>query len=358
MRWFARFVPLVVLTLSFGCGDSSSRSAVDCRIEGNACAGDFLCQLNADDEYECLPSNQGGAAGEGGSAGAGGDEAGAGGQGGDSGNEGGAAGQGGAAGANEAGAAGQGGAAGSGGVPVDQSVALDFVPIVGGTYVMGFDEEREDRRLTVTVPSFEMMRAEVMVSQYKVCVEADVCRAPTSEASAYQMGLNDHPVNGVTWEDAKAFADFVGARLPSEAEWEYAARSGGQEITYPWGNDEPDCDRVNYAYDGAFDSCVGTTTPVCSYPMGNTAQGLCDMVGNLKEWLADDCGDDETGRPTDGSARTVNPATGSRSIRGGSYGTSRANSRLSKRRCSPWFYRNFGYGFRLARDAEVQPEQP
>ena len=89
MRFFARFVSVAALTLGLGCG-GGSEPASDCRNVG--CVGDFSCQLNTDDEYECLPSNQGGAAGEAASAGAGGNEAGAVGQGGDSGNEAGTAG--------------------------------------------------------------------------------------------------------------------------------------------------------------------------------------------------------------------------------------------------------------------------
>ena len=158
MRFAIQAVSVLALVLTFGCGggDGGSGPASDCRTEGNGCTGDFSCQLNADDEYECLPSNQGGAAGEGGSAGAAGNEAGAAGQGGDSGNEAGSAGQGGGAGnvgagGNEAGAAGQGGdagdeggnagssgdeagAAGQGGITSPCSDAADNTVVTEGTY--------------------------------------------------------------------------------------------------------------------------------------------------------------------------------------------------------------------------------
>lgn len=352
MNWWLRGVGVFVLLVSFGCDEGNEQTS-DCRNIG--CVGDFICQLNADNAYECLPTPQGGTAGgggnEGGSAGspitdadtagddgavdAGGNEAGSAGA---SGSEGGAAGDAG----NEAGDVGE--------TPDGLAEMLDFVPMAGGTYQMGFEDAPEERVHLVTVPDFEIMRTEVTVAQFKVCVDAGVCQAPTQNGT-YVQNLETHPVNFVTWDDAKLFADFVGARLPSEAEWEYAARGGGQNITFAWGNEEPDCDRANYAYDGAFDSCVGTTTPVCTYPTGNTAQGLCDMTGNVHEWLEDDYHNNYIGMPTDGSARIDEPRATIRSTRGGGYGSSRNNSRVAKRNGTARLLPNGGRGFRLARDA-------
>lgn len=77
---------------------------------------------------------------------------------------------------------------------------------------------------------------------------------------------DDQPVIYVTWDQAKAFSEWAGGRLPSEAEWEYAARSAGKTRKDPWGNEDATCDK-----------------PVCSRPAGNTEQGLCDMAGDVWE---------------------------------------------------------------------------
>ncbi len=185
----------------------------------------------------------------------------------------------------------------------------------------------------VTVPDFEMLETEVTVSQYADCVDASVCSEPgTSDSYWYcnwnESGYEDHPVNCVDWDQAVAFCQWVGGGLPSEAEWEYAARGGGQDITYPWGDETATCD---YAVmdDGGNGCGTDRTWSVCSKTAGNTDQGLCDMAGNVWEWVQDRYHFDYTGAPTDGSAWEDGGSF--RVLRGGCFGNDAVNLRAAHR---------------------------
>ncbi|MCP4603549.1 MAG: formylglycine-generating enzyme family protein [Proteobacteria bacterium] len=233
----------------------------------------------------------------------------------------------------------------------DVDVNLTWVPIVGGTFNMGsvHGQAREKPVHSVTLPSFEMTRTEVTVSQYRTCVNSSVCTSVGDFASCNWgvTGRENHPVNCVAWQQAVDFCTWTGGRLPSEAEWEYAARSGGQDITYPWGNLPISCEyAVMY---GKKSGCgMGSTMKVCSKPRGNTYQGLCDMAGNLWEWVRDLYHNDYTGAPTDGSA--WEDQGNRRVVRGGSwYFNDPDNLRTTSR---DWNYPTFRYyynGFRCAR---------
>ena len=204
---------------------------------------------------------------------------------------------------------------------------------------------------TVTVPDFEMTETEVTVVQYAECVTAGVCSAPNTctNCNWNDSGYEDHPVNGVDWNQAKDFCTWVGGWLPTEAEWEYAARSGGQDITYPWGDETATCE---YAVmdDGGSGCGTGKTMEVCSKTLGNTNQGLCDMAGNVWEWVEDDWHDNYNDAPIDGSAWVDDPRGASRVGRGGGFGTAADYLRAANR---SGFYDPSGgsyyVGFRCAR---------
>ena len=218
---------------------------------------------------------------------------------------------------------------------------IQWVAIPGGKFTMGYGNEMHGPEHGVTIKSFQLAKTLVTNKQYKACVAASICSTATSYGSAFEGG--DQPVVGVDWNQAKAFSEWVGGRLPSEAEWEYAARSAGKNQAFPWSDGNATCDRAVIA------GCNHTaTSPVCSKPQGNTAQGLCDMVGNVWEWTQDWSHASYIGAPSDGSA-WVNPAGEYRVARGGCYVSYAWNGRRITGQGYLPEARNNGVGFRPVR---------
>ena len=140
-------------------------------------------------------------------------------------------------------------------------------------------------RHTVYLNEFRIDQYEVTNARYRRCVEAGVCNPPSDNDSRTREhyyddpAYDDYPVVHVGWIDADTYCRWVGKRLPTEAEWEKAAR-GSDGRLWPWGN-EWDVSKVNAEWS------VGDTTPVGSYPEGASPYGVLDMAGNVWEWVED-----------------------------------------------------------------------
>jgi formylglycine-generating enzyme required for sulfatase activity len=200
----------------------------------------------------------------------------------------------------------------------------DRVHVRGGTFAMGSDDpdaNANERPVhPVTVASFDLDRTEVTVKAYDLCVQAGKCSAPESyldERGNYRSFCNwhhpqdraQHPVNCVDFQQAASFCAWAGKRLPTEEEWEYAARAGSRTEEkadarkYPWGNAPPDQTRLNacgsecpqnltakrfpsaspmYAASDGWPE----TAPVGSFPAGASKDGALDLAGNVWEWTA------------------------------------------------------------------------
>jgi len=220
-----------------------------------------------------------------------------------------------------------------------------MVRLPSGRFVMGSDggiAEDEHPAHEVSVSDFAISRHEVTYEQYAAFAAAT---AREFSSSFQQPG---HPVINVSWDDAQAFADWLNAengtryRLPSEAEWEYAARAGSQSV-YGWG-DEFVPRNVNGS--GGQDGWAETAL-VGSFPPN--AFGLHDMLGNVWEWTADCYHPDYTGA-SGTSVPRAGPGTCGRVLRGGSWSDTASWLRPATRN---WFDRTdrFDYvGFRLAHD--------
>jgi len=156
----------------------------------------------------------------------------------------------------------------------------DMVSVPAGEFTMGCDAHNcggdEQPQHVVNLSGFEIDRTEVTQAQYTACIDEGACEVPACD---WQCDEPELPASCVTWAQAKTFCGWAGKRLPTEAEWEKAARGDGR--TYPWGEDAPSCSLANMA------GCGGELRPVGSVPDGASPYGALDMAGNVVELVAD-----------------------------------------------------------------------
>ncbi|MFT3890626.1 MAG: SUMF1/EgtB/PvdO family nonheme iron enzyme [Anaerolineales bacterium] len=192
------------------------------------------------------------------------------------------------------------------------NIRMVYVP--GDNFVIGGGSDLH----TIYVEPFYIDKYEVTNVLYQLCVNAGSCEPPQSASSQTHtnyygnLEFNEYPVINVSWIMAKQYCEWRGARLPSEAEWEKAARSPDGR-TYPWG-EEAACSFANYSDAGG--ACVGDVTAVGSYKDGQSLYGAFDMSGNVAEWV-NSLYWTYPYTPADGREATDTP--GLRVIRGGSW---------------------------------------
>ena len=224
--------------------------------------------------------------------------------------------------------------------PKDGAIYV-FVP--AGPFIMGSSvsdpdalQDEEPQQPALYVDAFWIMQTEVTNAQYAKCVTAGACSEPSSARWNSQEYVQ-HPVTNVDWNQANAYAQWVGGRLPTEAEWEKACR-GTDDRIYPWGDEPPTSVSAN------FNSSTGDTTAVGSYPTGASPYGTLDMAGNVSEWTS-----------TKYSAYPYAPADGredmaggaDRALRGGSWLNYAGNVRCANRSRYVPYYGNDYNGFRV-----------
>lgn len=228
--------------------------------------------------------------------------------------------------------------------PAIAPATMQVVP--AGTFMMGcnaaIDASCDADELPfhmVDVAAFEIDTTEVTAAHYGACMEAHACSAP---AGAFDPITKPYaPVVFVRWDDAVAYCTWIGKRLPSEAEWEKAAR-GNDGRVFPWGTTDADCTRATFA-------ACGVLGAVGAHPSGASPFGLLDTSGNAWEWVADHY--DAEYYSVSPDADPMGPSEGEvRTIRGGSFVGSIVEMRASNRSAQTPFYGYRDVGFRCAKN--------
>jgi formylglycine-generating enzyme required for sulfatase activity len=240
---------------------------------------------------------------------------------------------------------GSGGKSASGFACPSEAEPGDMTSVPAGDFLMGCNEEVDDeceddeRPLhTVSLSAFEIDETEVTQEQYAACVTAGECPEPECE---WDCERTEYPASCVTFAAANTYCAWAGKRLPTEAEWEKAAR-GEDGAKYPWGNDEPTCELTNMA------GCGEAALPVGSAPDGASPYGALDMSGNMVEFVSDWYS--ATYYQTSPSADPQGPETGTRfGGRGGGFRSDAEYQRASKRDYYDPPDQGAALGFRCAR---------
>jgi formylglycine-generating enzyme required for sulfatase activity len=212
---------------------------------------------------------------------------------------------------------------------------VPMVLVEGGSFLMGSDYGAPDEtpQHSVTLKTFYIDQYEVTNTRYAECVKAGSCEPPTNLSSVTHPNYYDslqfanYPVIQVTWAMAKAYCEWRGARLPTEAEWEKAAR-GTDGRTFPWGEQEADCTFANFWSGGP--GCVGDVSEVGRYNQSASPFNVFDMAGNVWEWVLDWYG--ESYYAASPGENPTGPDAGQyRVVRGGSYSNGLSSIRTTTR---------------------------
>jgi formylglycine-generating enzyme required for sulfatase activity len=225
--------------------------------------------------------------------------------------------------------------------PEVSAAPMVVVEVPAGEFIMGsrddapvaWDDEKPQH--TVYLNAFWIYKTPVTNAQYRQGVEAGTCTPPHKTKYYDNPAYANHPVVYVDWYQAKAYCEWVGGRLPTEAEWEKAARGTDGRI-YPWGNDW-DENKLN-----SYEAGPGRTTEVGSYSAGASPYGALDMAGNVWEWTGS-LAKEYPYRVDDG--REDMEADSNRVLRGGCWRNYRRRSRCAARGDRPpdYFFSNLGF---------------
>ena len=230
----------------------------------------------------------------------------------------------------------------------NDGMTLLYVP--AGEFTMGSETGKDEEKPihTIYLDGFWIDQTEVTNRQYALCVTAGQCIPPNETDSSLRSiyygnsEFDDYPVIYVNWNMAKTYCEWAGRRLPTEAEWEKAAR-GMDERTYPWGEDIS-CNEANY---DPKDSCFGDTTIAGNFTSGESPYGVYDMAGNVWEWVSDWYS--ETYYQDSPLSNPLGPDSGQyRVLRGGSFDSSTSGVRTTNRYRYEPIYTLLSIGFRCA----------
>ena len=229
---------------------------------------------------------------------------------------------------------------------------MAMVCVPAGEFLMGSTdadpdaEDDEKPQHAVYLDAFWIDRTEVTNAQYRRCGVAGGCTEPAFWSDS-NYNAPDQPVVGVDWDQATAYCDWAGGRLPTEAEWEKAARGTDGRI-YPWGESAPNCDKANYG------NCVGRPAAVGSYPAGASPYGALEMAGNVWEWVSDWYDDGYYASLADHNPQ--GPSSGTyRGLRGGSWYDNSGGVRSAYRGGDSPDFGNSLHGFRCSLAATSSP---
>jgi formylglycine-generating enzyme required for sulfatase activity len=236
----------------------------------------------------------------------------------------------------------------------------EMVQVPGGAFYRGCNDALDgacDRHeapgAKLNLAPFDLDTTEVTVAAYTECVKAGRCSAVANFSPTCNWGVphrDRHPINCVTWDQAREYCEYVHKRLPTEAEWEKAAR-GTDGRVYPWGNAPASCDYAVMGQTGVNGCGRGKGTwAVGSKPKGVSPYGALDMAGNVAEWVADWY--DGAYYQSAPSKNPAGPSSGTmRLFRGGSYYDGTREIRVSHRERREPGLRNGAIGFRCARSS-------